>query len=196
MGLCPAGGDGLGDRLGRKHCVQAVIRSRMKMGELPIDQEGLRRPNRFARCQDERPSARHGNAAGFLDDARQCKDTLCQFLNPAQVRWLLIELGVRVGRCRARALANPRGQRGHRPSLRRGPPRMDVPPSTSASRHAIPVLATPLNQSGTAEPWTGRRLTELRRCLGPHRIRSRARPAERRAWHVRSPQIRVRQLDR
>ena len=55
---------------------------------------------------------------------------------------------------------------------------MDVPPSTSASRHAIPVLATPLNQSGTAEPWTGRRLTELRRCLGPHRIRSRARPAE------------------
>ena len=63
------------------------------MGELPIDQKAPAAQS-LRPVPDERPSARHGNAAGFLDDARQCKDTLCQFLNPAQVRWLLIEAQV------------------------------------------------------------------------------------------------------
>jgi hypothetical protein len=90
----------------------------MKMGELPIDQERLGRPARLAGRQDERPSARHRNAARVLDNTGQGKDTVCELLNPTQVGWLLIELGVRVGRCRARALADPRGQRRHRQSLR------------------------------------------------------------------------------
>jgi hypothetical protein len=76
----------------------------MKMGELPIDQERLGRPARLAGRQDERPSARHRNAARVLDNTGQGKDTVCELLNPTQVGWLLIELGVRVGRCRARAL--------------------------------------------------------------------------------------------
>jgi hypothetical protein len=84
----------------------------MKMGELPIDQERLGRPARLAGRQDERPSARHRNAARLLDNTGQGKDTVCELLNPTQVGWLLIELGVRVGRCRARALADPRGQHG------------------------------------------------------------------------------------
>ena len=40
-------------------------------GELPSDQEGLRRSGRFARPQDERPSARNGDAARLLDDTGQ-----------------------------------------------------------------------------------------------------------------------------
>jgi hypothetical protein len=53
----------------------------MNVGELPIDQERLWRPGRFPRRQDERPSARNGNAAGFLDNAGQCKDTVASSSN-------------------------------------------------------------------------------------------------------------------
>ena len=75
------------------------------MCELAIDQERLRRPGRLVRCQDERSCAGNGNAAGLFDDTGQRKDTVRQLLYPAQVARLLIELGVRVGRRRPRAIA-------------------------------------------------------------------------------------------
>jgi hypothetical protein len=77
----------------------------MKMRELSVDQEGLRRPGRFLRCQDQRPSARNGYAARLLYYAGQGEDTTRKFLHPGQVGRLLIELCVRIGRRGARPIA-------------------------------------------------------------------------------------------
>src|ERR1700680_3834393 len=84
------------------------------MGELPIDHVRLWWADRLARRQDERPSARDGHAAGQLDDTGQGEDTTCEFLDQARIGWLLIELGMRVGRRRLRASANPWRERGRR----------------------------------------------------------------------------------
>jgi hypothetical protein len=78
----------------------------MKMCELPIDQERLRRADRFARRQDERTSSGHGYTTGLLDDTRQRKHTARQFLYPSHIGRLLIKLCVRVGRGRTRAIAD------------------------------------------------------------------------------------------
>jgi hypothetical protein len=74
--------------------------------ELPIDQEGLPRADRFAWSQDESPSTWNGDPAGLFEDTRQCKDTASQFLGPPRIGWLLVELHVRMGRRRAGAGAN------------------------------------------------------------------------------------------
>ena len=69
--LGPAGVDRRGRRLGREHGVQAVVGTRMEMGELALDQEGLRWAGRLARRQDQRSSARHRDAARLVAHARQ-----------------------------------------------------------------------------------------------------------------------------
>jgi hypothetical protein len=78
----------------------------MEVRELPADQERLARPGRLLRRQDERPGARHGDAARLLADAGQREDAARQLLYPAQVGGLLVQLGVRVGRRGARTLAD------------------------------------------------------------------------------------------
>ena len=62
------------------------------MRELPSIKNASGWPGRFLRGQHERPSARHGDPAGLLDDPRQREHTARQFLCPTGVGRLLVEL--------------------------------------------------------------------------------------------------------
>src|SRR5256885_11744531 len=81
------------------------------MGELALDQERLRRAGGLSGREDERPGAGNRDAAWLLEHVRQGEGTLGQLLDPAQVRRLVIELRVRIGRRGARPRAGAHGER-------------------------------------------------------------------------------------
>jgi hypothetical protein len=68
--LGPAGPDRLLGEVGREHGVQAMVRARVHVGELPPDQEGLRGSGRQGVAKPEGAGAGHGDAALALPYSR------------------------------------------------------------------------------------------------------------------------------
>jgi hypothetical protein len=105
VALRPAVGDhGVDDGRRQRH-VQAAVARRVQVGELAVDHEAGPR-GVTAAGQVERPRARDRHVAVAHDDARQLAGAREHLLLQRDGRGL-IELRVRVRRCRARARAGP-----------------------------------------------------------------------------------------